>query len=119
MTTKSPTPLLSNRKYDFLKFVATIFLPALGALYFGLSQIWGLPAGEEVVGTIVLLDAFLGALLKVSDRTYETSGAKYDGIMDVIEDAEGAKTVSLNLDSDPYDLDKKKDVTFKVDRHQT
>lgn len=118
MTTKPKNPLLSNRTYDVLLFTATVFLPALGALYFGLSQIWGLPNGEEVVGTIVLLDAFLGALLKVSDRTYEKSGAKYDGTLDVIEDPEGAKTVSLNLDSDPYDLDKQSVVKFRVESHQ-
>ena len=43
---------MSNEKYDFLKKVVEVGLPALGTLYFALSQIWGLPSGEEVVGTI-------------------------------------------------------------------
>lgn len=32
---------LSNRTYNGIKFIATILFPAAGALYFGLSQIWG------------------------------------------------------------------------------
>lgn len=63
--------MLPNKLYDILKWVAQIVLPALGACYFGLSQIWGLPYGEEAVGTITVLDAFLGALLGVSTAQYK------------------------------------------------
>lgn len=59
-----------NKVYDILKFVALIVLPALGTLYFGLAQIWGLPFGEEIVGTITVIDTFLGAILGVSTRNY-------------------------------------------------
>ena len=65
--------LLSNKTYDLLKWVAQIALPALGALYFGLAQIWGLPYGEEIVGTITVVDAFLGALLKISTEQYNNN----------------------------------------------
>lgn len=61
---------LSNKVYDILKWIALILLPAAGALYFGLSQIWGLPYGEEIVGTISIIDTFLGALLGVSTMNY-------------------------------------------------
>lgn len=59
-----------NKVYDILKFVALIVLPALGTLYFGLAQIWGLPFGEEIVGTITVIDTFLGAILGLSTRSY-------------------------------------------------
>ena len=62
--------MLTNKTYDTLKWIAQIVLPALGALYFGLSQIWGLPFGEEVVGTIAVVDTFLGALLGISTAQY-------------------------------------------------
>jgi hypothetical protein len=62
--------MLSNKAYDILKWIAQIALPALGALYFGLSKIWGLPYGEEVVGTIAVIDTFLGALLGISTAQY-------------------------------------------------
>lgn len=61
---------MSNRTYDVLKFIAQIFLPALGTLYFALASIWNLPYGEQVVGTISAVDAFLGALLGISAKKY-------------------------------------------------
>lgn len=66
MESTTKNPILSNRVYDFLSWVVVIALPALGALYFGLAQIWGLPYAEEVVGTITIVATFLGTLLKVS-----------------------------------------------------
>lgn len=65
---------MSNRVYDVLKFIAQIVLPGLGALYFGLSRIWGLPYGEQIVGTITVVDTFLGALLGISTAQYNKGG---------------------------------------------
>lgn len=65
---------MSNKVYDVLKYIAQIVLPALGTLYFALASIWGLPYGEEVVGTITALDAFLGALLMISSANYNKYG---------------------------------------------
>lgn len=67
---------MSNRMYDILKYIAQIVLPALGTLYFALSTIWGLPYGEQVVGTITAIDAFLGALLGISTAQYRKGGGK-------------------------------------------
>lgn len=61
---------MSNKTYDVLKWIALILLPAIGALYFALSNIWGLPFGEQVVGTITAVDAFLGACLGISTKQY-------------------------------------------------
>lgn len=61
---------ISNKVYDVLKWVAQYFLPAIGTLYFALSTIWGFPYGEQVVGTITAVDAFLGAILGISSATY-------------------------------------------------
>ena len=64
---------LSNKTYDILKYIAQYVLPALGALYFGLAKIWGLPYGTEIVGTIALVDTFLGTLLGLSTKSYNKS----------------------------------------------
>lgn len=69
---------LSNKAYDIIKWVAQYLLPALGALYFALSQIWGLPYGEEIVGTITAIDAFLGAILGISTIGYK-KGDEFNG----------------------------------------
>lgn len=62
--------ILTDKTYDVLKWVALILLPALGALYFALAGIWGFPYGEQVVGTITAIDAFLGAILGISTVQY-------------------------------------------------
>lgn len=62
--------MLSNKTYDRLKWAAQYLLPALGTLYFTLSSIWGLPYGEQIVGTLAAVDAFLGVLLGLSSAQY-------------------------------------------------
>ena len=62
--------MMENRTYDILKWIAQIVLPAIGALYFALAQIWGLPYGEQIVGTITAIDCFLGAILGISTMMY-------------------------------------------------
>ena len=61
---------LNNKTYDLLKYVAQIVLPAIATLYLALSGIWGLPYGDEIVGTITAVDTFLGALLMISTNQY-------------------------------------------------
>lgn len=65
---------MSNEVYDVLKFIAQILLPACGTLYFALASIWGLPYGEQIVGTITAVDAFLGACLGISTKQYKEGG---------------------------------------------
>ena len=62
---------MSNKLYDILKWVAMYLLPALGTLYFTLSGIWGLPYGEQIIGTITALDTFLGVILGISTMQYK------------------------------------------------
>lgn len=62
---------LSNQTYDILKFIAQILLPAVGTLYFALATIWGFPYGEQIVGTITAVDAFLGTCLGISTKNYQ------------------------------------------------
>ena len=61
---------MTNKIYDILKYIAQVILPALGTLYFALAQIWGFPYGEEIVGTVTAVDAFLGVALKISSDNY-------------------------------------------------
>ena len=61
---------LKDKVYDVLRYVANYVLPGLGTLYFALSQIWGLPYGEQIVGTVTALVTFLNILLGVSNSTY-------------------------------------------------
>lgn len=61
---------LSNKVYDIMKWIVTIVLPGIATLYFTLSGVWGFPYGEQIVGTIVAIDTFLGCLIGVSTAQY-------------------------------------------------
>lgn len=65
---------MSNKVYDILKFIAIIVLPALATLYITLAGIWGLPFGEQISGTIMAIDTFMGALLHISTKSYNKKG---------------------------------------------
>lgn len=62
--------ILNDRVYDVMKWIAMVCLPAIGTLYFALAGIWGFPYGEQIVGTIMAIDTFLGALLGISSIQY-------------------------------------------------
>lgn len=62
---------LTNETYDLFNRVVKYVLPAIGAAYFALAQIWGLPYGEEVVGTIAVLTTLLAAILAASSHAYK------------------------------------------------
>lgn len=62
--------IMSNEVYDILSEVQSVWLPAIGTLYFALAGIWGFPYGEQIVGTITALVAFLGAILHKSKKDY-------------------------------------------------
>lgn len=106
--------LLSDRKYNFLKKMAIIILPLLGSLYFGLAQIWKFPHQEEISGTIVVLNTFVGAVVLAAKKVNEVSGAKYDGNLS-IEEHEDESTLRLTQ-VDAKALDTKSEVVFKVSR---
>lgn len=61
---------MNNKVYDILKWIAQIFLPALGTLYFALAGIWNFPYAEAIVGTITAVDTFLGIILGISTIQY-------------------------------------------------
>jgi hypothetical protein len=104
--------VIKGRTYDVLKFLALVAFPAAGTLYFSIAGIWGLPAAEQVVGTIVAIDTFLGVLLQISSSNFNASTAQ--GTLNIHETHEG-KTFKLELDGDPeLELEGKDRVVFNV-----
>lgn len=95
--------LFTNSLYDKLKFLALVLLPALGSLYFGLSVLWGFPKGDEVAGTIALIDTFLGVVLHLSNKQYYKSEANFDGDVNVTPE-DGGNKVTLAFNEPPEDI---------------
>lgn len=104
---------LTGKTYDTLKALAQLWLPAAGTLYFALAGLWGLPAAEEVVGTIVAVDTFLGVILGISSSNF--SSEKVGAIVSQ-ELESGGKTFSLELDGDPEEIEDHDEVRFAVQR---
>jgi hypothetical protein len=106
-------PVLGDTAYNALKKSTTVILPAVGALYFALAQTWHLPKAEEVIGSVAALNTFLGVVLHASTASYNKSDTKYAGVIQVNDTAE-KKVFSIELNDEPESIEKKDEVTFRV-----
>lgn len=61
---------MSDKLYDKFKDFAQIWIPALSVLVLAICEIWGLPMGKEISATLMAIDTFLGAVLKISSINY-------------------------------------------------
>jgi hypothetical protein len=107
--------LFNSKAYDLIKFLALVLLPALGTLYFGVAAIWGLPHADDVVGTILVVDTFLGALIGISSSQYKNSDARFDGTIDV-RPGEEPDTTEMNVRLSPQSIAGKDEVVVKVNK---
>lgn len=62
---------MSNKTYDILKYLAQIVLPALSVLIISFFEIWHIPYGEAISASIMAIDTFMGAILKISSDRYK------------------------------------------------
>lgn len=67
---------LSNTIYDLVKWLVIIVLPAAATLYNVLAGVWGWPYAEEVVATVTAVDTFLGAVLCISNISYNKTNVR-------------------------------------------
>lgn len=84
---EASTPMVSNKVYDVLKPLASLYFPLLLAFYSTMSQIWKWPLEVQIVATLSAVQVLLGGLLVVSSKSYSNSEAKYDG--DILVDDAG------------------------------
>lgn len=104
---------MSNKTYDILKWITQYLLPASATLYFALSGIWGLPYGEEVVGTLAAITAFLGVILGISTAQYNKKDHT-DGTLDIDTTSPDKDLYRLNLTTGFEDLKLKDEIRLKV-----
>ena len=75
--------IFAPKVYDFLKDASQIYIPALGVAYAGLAAIWHWGFVLEVSGTVLVIDVFLGTVLKISKTVYDNSDKSKDGTIGV------------------------------------
>lgn len=110
---------LPKTLYDVAKDTALIYLPAVGALYYAMAGIWGLPAADEVVATIIAVDTFLGVVLKISSMSYNNSDKSKDGTLVVDQSNPLKDTYLLDVTTPLDEVADAKTITLKVDNQTT
>lgn len=107
---------LNKQTYDRLKFITQIVLPAVGTLYFALAGIWGLPAAEAIVGTIMAVDSFLGVVLQLSTSAYQNSDERFDGVVNVLGGDGKNRDFSIGLPADAEYIESRDELVLKVEK---
>lgn len=102
---------LTNSFYNVLKSIAMVWLPGAGTLYFALAQIWHLPHGAEVVGSITAIDTFLGAGLAAASAKYSPP---VDGKFNVDRTDLSRDVFQIEMHTPLANIDKKDHVLLEV-----
>ena len=66
--------MFSNKVYDVLKWICTVFLPALITLYGVIANACDIPHTETVMTIAVAFNTFLGTILGISNINYRARG---------------------------------------------
>ena len=111
--------LLNDKAYNILKWIARLLLPGVGTLYFALAGIWGLPYGEQIIGSISALTIFIGALLGISTHEYHKIQEDHaDGQLLIDSSDPGKDIYRLDLGTNLEILGNKKTITLSIKPNQ-
>ncbi len=96
----------SNRFYDVSKYTAMIALPAVSTFYFTIAQIWNLPKAPEVSATLAALSVFVGAIVGLSAKKYNSDEQNFEGLLDWTgtNPVTGHPDIQLTFTKDPSDI---------------
>lgn len=111
---------LGSKTYDKMKRLSMYIIPALGAAYFSLAQLWDLPKAEEVVGTTTIIGTFLGVVLGISNKNYQAAeNTESDaGILAITgyDPDTGNPDLQVTMTKDPVDLADRNKIVLHVDK---
>ena len=63
-------PLIPNRIYDWLKWIAIIVLPATSTLLIAVGNIWNIGILTPISATVTAIAALMGTILGISAISY-------------------------------------------------
>jgi hypothetical protein len=110
---------LTNKLYDRIKHLITIYLPLIGVTYWGSWEVFDFPKVSNVNGTINGIAGVLGLVLGYSNRKYKQTRNVPDGELYVtVDPVDGETSFLLGSNKGPEVIASKKTVTFQV-KHQT
>jgi Putative phage holin Dp-1 len=103
---------MNAKMLNYLRLAAQYWIPALGTLVFTLGSIWDWTFTENLVGSIMAFDTFLGVLLGFQTRGTAQPG--YDGQL-VINTTNPIKDVyTVDLGETLAKLPDKDSVTLRI-----
>jgi Putative phage holin Dp-1 len=103
---------MNAKMINYLRLAAQYWIPALGTLIFTLGSIWDWSFTENLVGSVMAFDTFLGVLLGFQTRGTAQSG--YDGQL-IINTTNPVKDVyTVDLGETLAALPDKQSVTLRV-----
>ena len=70
---------LTNKIYDFSKWLALVFLPSLAVFIGGLGEVYKWANASVIITTLNLFIVFLGSLLQVSSQHYHKKKESQEG----------------------------------------
>ena len=60
---------MNNKTYDIINKIQR-WLVAIGVAYLGISAIWGLPYGDQINQTIVVISTLIASILEISSAVW-------------------------------------------------
>lgn len=64
---------MSDKTFNFIRFLAEIGITAIGTFYKVIAEIWNLPYGEAVLATCVALSTLIGVWTEYQRQAYAKS----------------------------------------------
>ena len=61
---------MTDRTFNFIRFLAEIGITAIGTFYKVIAEIWDLPYGEAVLATCVALSTLIGVFVEYNRAQY-------------------------------------------------
>lgn len=70
---------MSDKTYNFIRFLAEIGITAVGTFYKVIAEIWELPYGEAVLATCVALSTLIGVWTEYQRQAWNKKKENEDG----------------------------------------
>lgn len=108
---------LPSKWYNAIKFLVTVVIPALITFIAVLGPIWEWDNITKLTATLAAIATFLGAIIGISSRNYNSDESRFVGETWLSPTDEGWKRV-FDVQADEIDPTRK-ELTFKVVDNQT
>lgn len=64
---------MSDKKYNILKWLATVIIPAFITMLIAIFTAWNIPYIEPITATLTAINVFIGAVVQKSSKSYQQS----------------------------------------------